>query len=106
MKVTMTGAGCRPCHRDLSRRGRQRRAVSRIDARKIDVLKQGGVPIHELARCMRSGNVAAGRLHFTTDQTPRPCGALQFIAVGTPPDEDGSADMKYVPQPRAPSAAG
>ena len=42
-------------------------------------------------------NVAAGRLRFTTDVDASVAhGALQFIAVGTPPDEDGSADMQYV----------
>ncbi|MDR7376887.1 UDPglucose 6-dehydrogenase [Rhodoferax ferrireducens] len=42
-------------------------------------------------------NVAAGRLHFTTDvEKAAHFGTVQFIAVGTPPDEDGSADMKYV----------
>jgi UDPglucose 6-dehydrogenase len=46
---------------------------------------------------MIARNVAAGRLHFTTDQDAAVAhGVLQFIAVGTPPDEDGSADMKYV----------
>jgi len=46
---------------------------------------------------MVSRNVAAGRLRFTTDQDAAVShGALQFIAVGTPPDEDGSADMQYV----------
>jgi UDPglucose 6-dehydrogenase len=69
-----------------------------VDAAKIDVLKQGGVPIHEpgLEPLIRR-NVAAGRLHFTTDIDAAVAhGALQFIAVGTPPDEDGSADMQYV----------
>ncbi len=42
-------------------------------------------------------NVAAGRLHFTTDVDAAVAhGTLQFIAVGTPPDEDGSADLQYV----------
>jgi UDPglucose 6-dehydrogenase len=46
---------------------------------------------------MIARNVAAGRLRFTTDQQAAVAhGVLQFIAVGTPPDEDGSADMKYV----------
>ena len=69
-----------------------------IDARKIDVLNQGGVPIHEPGlAAMIARNVAAGRLRFTTDQDAAVAhGILQFIAVGTPPDEDGSADMKYV----------
>jgi UDPglucose 6-dehydrogenase len=69
-----------------------------VDAHKIDVLNHGGVPIHEPGLAtMIARNVAAGRLHFTTDQDAAVAhGVLQFIAVGTPPDEDGSADMKYV----------
>ena len=69
-----------------------------VDAKKIDVLKQGGVPIHEPGLApMIARNVAAGRMRFTTDQDAAVAhGVLQFIAVGTPPDEDGSADMKYV----------
>jgi hypothetical protein len=69
-----------------------------VDARKIDVLNEGGVPIHEPGlAAMIARNVAAGRLHFTTDLDAAVAhGVLQFIAVGTPPDEDGSADMKYV----------
>jgi len=69
-----------------------------VDTRKIDVLQGGGVPIHEpgLAALVRR-NVEAGRLRFTTDVAAGVAhGALQFIAVGTPPDEDGSADMQYV----------
>ena len=69
-----------------------------IDAGKIDSLNRGGMPIHEpgLHDLIRR-NVAAGRLRFTTDLDAAVAhGALQFIAVGTPPDEDGSADMQYV----------
>jgi UDPglucose 6-dehydrogenase len=69
-----------------------------VDARKIDVLKNGGVPIHEPGlEPMVRRNAAAGRLQFTTD-TDRAVahGVLQFIAVGTPGDEDGSADMRHV----------
>ena len=69
-----------------------------VDARKIDILKAGGVPIHEpgLEAIIRR-NVAAGRLAFTTDVDAAVAhGQMQFIAVGTPPDEDGSADMQYV----------
>ena len=71
-----------------------------VDARKINLLSSGGVPIHEPGlEPMIRRNVAAGRLHFTTD-VDQAVGhaALQFIAVGTPPDEDGSADMQYVLQ--------
>jgi UDPglucose 6-dehydrogenase len=69
-----------------------------VDAQKIDVLNHGGVPIHEPGLApMIARNVAAGRLRFTTDESAAVAhGVLQFIAVGTPPDEDGSADMKYV----------
>ncbi|MEP7329788.1 MAG: UDP-glucose/GDP-mannose dehydrogenase family protein [Betaproteobacteria bacterium] len=69
-----------------------------VDARKIDILNNGGVPIHEPGlAAMVQRNVAAGRLRFTTDvDASVEHGTLQFIAVGTPPDEDGSADMQYV----------
>ena len=69
-----------------------------VDARKIDILKAGGVPIHEPGlEAMIRRNVAAGRLAFTTDVDAAVAhGQMQFIAVGTPPDEDGSADMQYV----------
>ena len=71
-----------------------------VDARKIDVLRQGGVPIHEPGlEPMIRRNVAAGRLHFTTDiDAAVGHASVQFIAVGTPPEEDGSADMQYVLQ--------
>ena len=71
-----------------------------VDARKIDVLQSGGVPIHEPGlEPMIRRNVAAGRLRFTTDVDSAVGHAnVQFIAVGTPPDEDGSADMQYVLQ--------
>jgi UDPglucose 6-dehydrogenase len=69
-----------------------------VDASKIEILHKGGVPIHEPGlEPMIARNVAAGRLRFTTDIDAAVAhGALQFIAVGTPPDEDGSADMQYV----------
>ncbi len=69
-----------------------------VDERKIAILNGGGVPIHEPGlEPMVRRNVAAGRLRFTTDVDASVAhGALQFIAVGTPPDEDGSADMQYV----------
>ena len=69
-----------------------------VDPRKIDVLNSGGIPIHEpgLQQVVQR-NVAAGRLRFTTDVSVAVAhGNLQFIAVGTPPDEDGSADLQYV----------
>lgn len=69
-----------------------------VDPRKIDTLNAGGIPIYEpgLDDLVRR-NVAAGRLRFTTDvEAAVHFGDIQFIAVGTPPDEDGSADLKYV----------
>ena len=69
-----------------------------IDAAKVATLSTGGMPIHEpgLVEIVQ-GNVAAGRLQFTTDVDLAVAhGTLQFIAVGTPPDEDGSADLQYV----------
>ncbi len=69
-----------------------------VDAAKIALLDAGGIPIHEpgLDRIV-AHNVAAGRLSFTTDVARAVAhGTLQFIAVGTPPDEDGSADLQYV----------
>ena len=71
-----------------------------VDPRKIETLNQGGVPIHEPGlEAMIRRNVEAGRLAFTTDVDRAVAhGTLQFIAVGTPPDEDGSADMQYVLQ--------
>ncbi|NVN56523.1 UDP-glucose/GDP-mannose dehydrogenase family protein [bacterium Scap17] len=69
-----------------------------VDAAKIDGLKQGEIPIFEPGlESMVLRNVEAGRLNFTTDAREAvEHGVLQFIAVGTPPDEDGSADLKYV----------
>jgi UDPglucose 6-dehydrogenase len=69
-----------------------------LDKSKIAMLNDGQVPIHEpgLSELIQR-NVAAGRLRFTSDiEFSVGYGALQFIAVGTPPDEDGSADMQYV----------
>jgi len=69
-----------------------------LDLEKIRVLEAGGIPIFEPGlQDMVQRNVAAGRLHFTTDvERAVQHGTIQFIAVGTPPDEDGSADMQYV----------
>jgi len=69
-----------------------------VDPAKIKILEDGGIPIYEPGlQEMVKRNVAAGRLHFTTDvEKAAHFGTVQFIAVGTPPDEDGSADMKYV----------
>lgn len=71
-----------------------------VDVKKIELLKQGVVPIHEpgLAELVMR-NVEAGRLQFTTDPVfGVDYGEIQCIAVGTPPDEDGSADLQYVLQ--------
>ena len=69
-----------------------------IDEKKIDRLNKGDVPIYEpgldayIAR-----NMESGRLEFTTDvKKAVDHGLFQFISVGTPPDEDGSADLKHV----------
>ncbi len=69
-----------------------------IDEKKIDRLNKGEVPIHEpgldayIAR-----NMESGRLEFTTDvKKAVDHGLFQFISVGTPPDEDGSADLQHV----------
>ena len=69
-----------------------------LDENKINTLRQGGIPIFEPGLAdMVKRNVAAGRLRFTTDiEESVAHGAVQFIAVGTPPDEDGSADLQYV----------
>ncbi|WP_338882409.1 UDP-glucose/GDP-mannose dehydrogenase family protein [Xenorhabdus sp. TH1] len=69
-----------------------------VDAKKVENLKNGQIPIFEpgLTPLVKK-NHAEGRLNFTTDAKAGIAhGKLQFIAVGTPPDEDGSADLKYV----------
>jgi len=69
-----------------------------VDSRKIEMLKQGRIPIYEPGLDkMVERNAKAGRLSFTTDAKEAvDHGLFQFIAVGTPPDEDGSADLQYV----------
>jgi UDPglucose 6-dehydrogenase len=69
-----------------------------VNPDKIAMLKRGEMPIYEPGlKEMVERNVAAGRLRFTTDvEEAVHHGAVQFIAVGTPPDEDGSADLQYV----------
>ncbi|MFL6672319.1 MAG: UDP-glucose dehydrogenase family protein [Massilia sp.] len=69
-----------------------------VDQKKIDLLNNGGIPIHEPGlEEIVARNRAAGRLRFSTDVAASVAhGTLQFIAVGTPPDEDGSADLQYV----------
>ncbi|MDB6002439.1 MAG: UDP-glucose/GDP-mannose dehydrogenase family protein, partial [Rhizobacter sp.] len=99
MKVTVIGSGyvglvTGAC---LSEMGNDVMCVD-VDAAKIEALRNGTIPIHEpgLAEIVHR-NVRAGRLQFTTDIVASvKHGTLQFIGVGTPPDEDGSADLKYV----------
>jgi UDPglucose 6-dehydrogenase len=69
-----------------------------IDQAKVDGLNRGVIPIYEPGlEPMVKANHAAGRLSFTTDAAASIAhGDIIFIAVGTPPDEDGSADLKYV----------
>ena len=99
MKVTVVGAGyvglvTGAC---LSEMGNHVVCLD-VDERKIRILNDGGIPIHEPGlKEMVQRNVAAGRLQFTTDIPAAVAhGTLQFIGVGTPPEEDGSADMQYV----------
>ena len=99
MKITVVGAGyvglvTGAC---LSEMGNHVVCVD-VDARKIAMLNAGDVPIHEPGLdAVVQRNSAAGRLHFTTDIAAAVAhGTLQFIGVGTPPDEDGSADLQYV----------
>ena len=71
-----------------------------VDEKKIERLKNGEIPIYEpgLDELVKK-NVAAGRLNFTTDlASVLDDVEIVFSAVGTPPDEDGSADLKYVLQ--------
>jgi len=69
-----------------------------VDHGKIEKLKNGQIPIYEPGlESIVKHTVEAGRLSFTTDtEEAVGHGTLQFIAVGTPPDEDGSADLQYV----------
>ena len=69
-----------------------------VDVRKVEMLRRGEVPIHEPGLDeMIKRNSAAGRLSFTVDADEGVAhGLFQMIAVGTPPDEDGSADLRHV----------
>jgi UDPglucose 6-dehydrogenase len=99
MKVTVTGSGyvglvTGACLADV---GNDVLCLD-LDAEKIATLQAGGIPIHEpgLDEIVRR-NVAAGRLRFTTDVAEAvQFGRVQFLAVGTPPGEDGSADLQYI----------
>ena len=99
MKVTVVGTGyvglvTGAC---LSEMGNHVLCLD-LDARKIEALNAGRVPIHEPGlQEIVTRNAAGGRLQFTTDiERAVAHGTLQFIGVGTPPDEDGSADLQYV----------
>jgi UDPglucose 6-dehydrogenase len=99
MKVTVVGTGyvglvTGAC---LSEMGNHVMCLD-LDERKIRILNEGGIPIHEPGLdVIVKRNVAAGRLQFTTDVAAAVAhGTIQFIGVGTPPDEDGSADLQYV----------
>ena len=99
MKITVIGTGyvglvSGAC---LAEMGNQVLCLD-VNSEKIRILREGGIPIHEpgLQEIVQR-NLAAGRLQFTTDVAQAVSfGTLQFIAVGTPPDEDGSADLQYV----------
>jgi UDPglucose 6-dehydrogenase len=99
VKVTIIGTGyvglvCGACLADL---GNDVLCVD-LDQAKIDLLDAGELPIYEpgLEPLVRH-NAQAGRLRFTTDvEASVRHGQFQLIAVGTPPDEDGSADLRYV----------
>ena len=69
-----------------------------VDQNKVDNLKKGIIPIYEPGLTpLVNANYEAGRVEFTTDAARGvKHGEVIFIAVGTPPDEDGSADLKYV----------
>ncbi|MFM7705209.1 MAG: UDP-glucose dehydrogenase family protein, partial [Rubrivivax sp.] len=99
MKVTIFGAGyvglvTGAC---LSEMGNHVVCVD-VDPRKIEMLQRGEIPIHEPGlEVLVRRNAAAGRLQFTMDTAAAVAhGTLQVIGVGTPPDEDGSADLQYV----------
>ena len=99
MKITIIGTGyvglvSGACLADV---GNQVLCLD-LDQRKIEILKSGSIPIYEPGlKEIVANNIAAGRLRFTTDIAESVAwGDVQFIAVGTPPGEDGSADLQYV----------
>jgi UDPglucose 6-dehydrogenase len=99
LKITIFGTGyvglvTGTCLADV---GHQVTCVD-IDTSKIEGLKNGIIPIYEPGLdAMVTRNYSEGRLTFTTDPAEAVAfGDIQIIAVGTPPDEDGSADLKYV----------
>ncbi|MBL8251845.1 MAG: UDP-glucose/GDP-mannose dehydrogenase family protein [Candidatus Competibacter sp.] len=99
MKITIFGSGyvglvTGACFADV---GNDVLCVD-VDPRKVKMLQRGQIPIHEPGLddvVQRNGE--SGRLRFTTDVAEGVAhGLFQFIAVGTPPDEDGSADLQHV----------
>ncbi len=99
MKITIFGTGyvglvTGAC---LAEIGNQVLCVD-IDEAKIEGLKQGRIPIYEPGlESLVKRNFEAGRLQFTTDVADGVAhGLFQFVCVGTPPDEDGSADLQHV----------
>jgi UDPglucose 6-dehydrogenase len=99
MKITIFGSGyvglvTGACFADT---GNQVLCVD-VDAAKVERLREGHVPIFEPGlEAIVARNVRAGRLEFTTDAAAGvEHGLFQMIAVGTPPDEDGSADLQHV----------
>jgi UDPglucose 6-dehydrogenase len=99
MKITITGSGyvglvTGTC---LAEMGNDVLCFD-LDQRKIDMLDEGRLPIYEPGLLeMMQRNVKGGRLHFTCDVDRAVAhGTLQFLAVGTPPDSDGSADLSFV----------
>ncbi|RAH38528.1 UDP-glucose/GDP-mannose dehydrogenase family protein [Halomonas sp. SL1] len=99
MKITIFGSGyvglvTGACLADV---GHEVMCVD-VDADKVARLSQGEVPIYEPGlETLIHQNLDAGRLHFTNDaKAAVEFGLLQFIAVGTPSDEDGSADLRHV----------
>ena len=99
MKVTVFGIGYVGLVQGavLAEVGHQVMCID-VDADKVERLKLGQIPIFEPGlESLVKENHAAGRLTFSTDAAEGvKHGEVQFIAVGTPPDEDGSADLKYV----------
>ena len=99
MKITIVGTGyvglvTGACLADVGNRV----LCIDIDPKKIATLESGGIPIYEPGlKEIVANNVAAGRLRFSTDIVEGVAyGDIQMIAVGTPPGEDGSADLQYV----------
>ncbi len=99
MKITIVGTGyvglvTGACLADVGNRV----LCIDIDPKKIATLRSGGIPIFEPGlKEIVANNIAAGRLKFSTDIVEGVAyGDIQMIAVGTPPGEDGSADLQYV----------